>query len=120
MRAARTALSALTLVLLAGSLAGCGGEQADSDSPPDPALTITFAEGDVSPKGERVSMDAGTPFEFTVVADEAGTLHVHSSPEQELDYAEGTTELSLTIPKPGIVDVESHELEVIVVQLEAR
>ena len=45
---------------------------------------------------------------------------MHSSPEQELEYDAGTTTLELTIDQPGVVDVESHDLEKTIVQLEVR
>ena len=45
---------------------------------------------------------------------------MHSKPEQELEYGEGTTTLPLTIDKPGVVDVESHDLEKVIVQLEVE
>jgi hypothetical protein len=43
---------------------------------------------------------------------------VHSTPEQEIAFEKGTTTEKLTIDKPGIVDVEDHELEQVIVQLE--
>ena len=46
---------------------------------------------------------------------------MHSTPEQELEYGAGTTTLTLdAIDQPGIVDVESHHLEKVIVQLEVR
>ena len=45
---------------------------------------------------------------------------MHSSPEQEIEYAAGTTDKTLTIDQPGVVDVESHHLEKLIVQLEVR
>ena len=45
---------------------------------------------------------------------------MHSDPEQELEYDEGTTTLTMTIDKPGLVDVESHTLDKVIVQLEVE
>jgi uncharacterized cupredoxin-like copper-binding protein len=72
----------------------------------------------VTPKGERVEVKSGEPVELVVKADKPGELHVHSTPEKELKYGAGTTTLTLTIDQPGVVDVESHDLDVVVVQLE--
>ena len=72
----------------------------------------------MTPNGERVAVDAGQPIEIVVKADAPGELHVHSTPEQELAYGTGTTTLKLTLDEPGVVDVESHHLEVVIVQLE--
>jgi hypothetical protein len=43
---------------------------------------------------------------------------VHSSPEQEIEFDKGTSTKELTIDQPGIVDVEDHALEQVIVQLE--
>ena len=45
---------------------------------------------------------------------------MHSTPEQEIDYDAGTTEHEITIDRPGVVEVESHEPDSIVLQLEVR
>ena len=45
---------------------------------------------------------------------------MHSSPEQEIEYDAGTTDKTLTIDQPGVVDVESHTLDKLIVQLEVR
>ncbi len=64
-------------------------------------------------------MKVGQPITLHVTADAPGEIHVHSSPEQELEYDQGTTDVQLTpITTPGTVDVESHALEKVIVQLE--
>ena len=81
-------------------------------------IEITFSGDTVEPNGERVEVKAGEEITLEVKADEPGELHVHSNPEQELPYGAGTTTLKLTIDEPGVVEVESHELEKVIVQLE--
>ncbi|MEZ5096759.1 MAG: hypothetical protein R2731_11960 [Nocardioides sp.] len=111
---ARLLVAALAaLVLLMG---GC----AQDDASPGKATTIevTFADGDVTPKGERVEVEHGQPITFQISADEAGTLHVHSTPEQEIEYDAGESTHAVTIDQPGVVEVESHDLDVVVVQLQ--
>ena len=61
---------------------------------------------------------AGEEIEIVIKSDEAGEPHVHSEPEQVLEDAAGTTNLTLTIDEPGVVDVERHEPEALVLQLE--
>ncbi len=122
----RRLTSVLAILFLAlPLLAGCGEDENPNggSSPTDGGGTTTRVEiefeGDqVTPKGERVEVAAGEPVELVVKADAPGELHVHSTPEKELAYGAGTTTLTLTIDEPGVVDVESHELEVVVVQLE--
>jgi FtsP/CotA-like multicopper oxidase with cupredoxin domain len=65
-----------------------------------------------------LALGVGEEVEVVVKSDTEGSLHVHSNPEQELDYGAGTTTLKLTIEDPGVVEVESHELETTVLQLE--
>jgi hypothetical protein len=87
-------------------------------SPTGTTVDITIKAGKVSPNGDRVKADVGRPITLHVDADTAGELHVHSSPEQEIAFPRGSSTKQLTIDTPGIVDVEDHELEQVVVQLE--
>ncbi len=119
-------LAPLVLVV-AASLTGCGGDDpgpadtpsvsTDADSV---AVTITREDGQFTPNGERVELGVGQSLVVTVTADEAGELHVHSTPEQEIAYESGTSEHEITIDRPGVVEVESHDPDSIVLQLEVR
>jgi hypothetical protein len=68
--------------------------------------------------GERVTAALGEPVTLNIDADTAGELHVHSTPEQEIEFARGVSTKMLTIDQPGVVDVEDHELEKVIVQLQ--
>ncbi len=117
----RRTASTLTVLLCALTLlAGCDDDAAGPPASGGDATTveITFSDGSVTPNGERVEVQAGEPIELVVKADQPGELHVHSNPEQELEYGAGTTTLRLTLDQPGVVDVESHHPKVVVVQLE--
>ena len=113
-----------SLAVLAFTLAtstACGDEaEVQTGSDETRTINITFTGDSVSPNGERVEVEVGQPIELVVKADEGGEIHVHSTPEQELAYEAGTTTLKLTIDKPGVVDVEAHDLEQTIVQLEVR
>ena len=74
----------------------------------------------ITPNGERVEVAAGEPVVLVITSDTAGELHVHSTPEQEVAYDAGTSEHELTIDRPGVVEVESHEPALVVLQLEVR
>jgi hypothetical protein len=134
------AVAALTLAL---SLAGCGadtdeaqGEPATgsvsgetSSSPPGrqstkPApqeagatLAVTVDGDQVSPVGERLEMSAGDVLTVRITSDRAGELHVHSSPEQYVEFGQGRTRQRLTIDMPGQVDVEEHDSGALVARL---
>jgi hypothetical protein len=124
MRRALATLAVLTLAL--GATAACGGD--DSSSPTgsgssdEPKVIEVTVDGDsVTPNGDRVEVQHGQPIELEVTADAPGEIHVHSEPEQELEYDKGTSTVEIEpIDAPGIVDVESHTLDKTIVQLEVR
>ena len=142
-----TALVApLTVSLaLALGLTACGGDEPSTDatstsspsetqgssetaSPSDepepedtgPAIDITRENDRFTPNGERLDAEVGQPLTITISSDVAGELHVHSVPEQEIAYDAGTSEHQITVDRPGVVEVESHEPDLIVLQLEVR
>ena len=92
----------------------------DTVTPEAQTIDITVSGDTVTPSGERVDAKVGEEIILHVTADAPGEIHVHSSPEQELEYEAGTTDLPLTIDQPGLVDVESHTLDMVIVQLEVR
>ena len=114
MRGAVLAVAALVSVL---ALGGCSEEPSEAQESGPTSVTITF-EGGEAPPPERVEVAVGEEVEIVVKSDTEGELHVHTDPEQELEYGAGTTTLKLTVDEPGVVEVESHELEATVLQLE--
>lgn len=109
----------LTGVALLATVTACGDEK-KAGSEDVVTIDITIKDGKVDPSGDRVDVDAGQPVDLVVTADEPGELHIHSDPEQQLDYKAGTTTLPIAIDRPGVVAVESHELDQVIVQLEVR
>jgi hypothetical protein len=120
----RRAFAVLALVVCTVGLVGCGDDDDSSDGggdQPTKTIDVTIEGDDLTPNGDRVEVKVGQPIEFVVKADAEGEIHVHSDPEREFEYAEGTTTLPpFTIDKPGIVEVESHNLEKTIVQLEVK
>ena len=121
-------LAPLALVLSLG-LTACGGSddadppagtQSSSNEGDSVAVTVTREGDSFTPNGERVELAVGQTLVLTVTADEAGEMHVHSTPEQEVAYEAGTSEHEITIDRPGVVEVESHEPDTVVLQLEVR
>jgi hypothetical protein len=117
----RALASATVLTLAMLGLGACGDD--DSSGPSGDAtpisIDVTFDGDTVTPNGERVQVATGQPVELNVTADAAGEIHVHSDPEQELEYDAGTSTVEIApIDQPGVVDVESHDLDAVIVQLE--
>lgn len=134
--------SALTLAV---TLVGCGSDEPTTEEPTDPTTSSTpeqtpdetpeetpepsepavpeieiVFEGGEAPSVERVQVEVGERVALVVRSDQPGELHVHSDPEQTLAYGAGTTRLPLTIDRPGVVEVERHDPEALVLQLEVR
>ena len=122
-------LAAPLAIVLSLGLTACGGSddadppagtQSSSNEGDSVAVTVTREGDSFTPNGERVELAVGQTLVLTVTADEAGEMHVHSTPEQEVAYEVGTSEHEITIDRPGVVEVESHEPDTVVLQLEVR
>jgi len=96
------------------------GDQTSTTEGDSVAVTVTREGGTFTPNGERVELGVDQTLVLTITADEAGEFHVHSTPEQEIAYEAGTSEHEITVDRPGVVEVESHEPASIVLQLEVR
>ncbi|WP_249423787.1 hypothetical protein [Nocardioides coralli] len=112
---------ALLVTVLATLLAlsGCGSDEpAEGSGGSGDTIELDF-QGDDAPPVERVEMKPGQEIELVITSDEPGELHVHSAPEEQtIDYTAGTTTVTLSIDQPGVVDVERHDPEQLVLQLE--
>jgi hypothetical protein len=113
-------LSLGVALVLPLALAACGGEEGTAPTGGDEPVVIevTFADGTVDPKGDRVQVGVGQEVVFEITAEEAGELHAHTTEELELAYPAGESEQTMVVDQPGVVDVESHDLDQIVVQLQ--
>lgn len=116
----RTLIAAAALLLAALSLSACSNDSGGSTSSSGgtTSIDITIKGGKVTPNGDRVKAKVGKPITLHIDADTAGEIHVHSTPEQEIPFPKGTSTKKLTIDKPGIVDVEDHALDQVIVQLQ--
>ena len=133
------AVGAVSALVLALSLTGCGSDKKSPGAEPEHELSATPAaevstapaadakviaiklSGEtVSPDSEEVKVERNQPIVLQINADKAGELHVHSSPEHHIEYPAGTSTATLTFKNPGVIDVESHALDKLIVQLEVR
>jgi hypothetical protein len=97
---------------------GSSSEGAKGPSREGTTVDITIKDGRVTPNGERVTVKVGEPVRLRIDADTAGEIHVHSTPEQQIEFDKGSSTKTLTIETPGIVDVEDHALGQVIVQLQ--
>lgn len=110
------------LVLLTALVAGCSQENDEpTESSSDPVVVnVTVKDGEVTPNGDRVEAEVGQPITFVIDSDVSNELHVHSTPEHTLAFEPGETEETITIDRPGVAEVEIHDPEVVVVQLQVQ
>jgi hypothetical protein len=116
------AAAAVMTCTLAG-LSACGDDDnaggADCSSDADPkVIKVRFADGKVTPSGDRVDVEVCQEVQFIVAADEAGEIHIHSEPEHVLEYDEGEKVFKVSFEKPGVIEVEGHDPDRTIVQLE--
>lgn len=137
--APRRLLTAALITACALALTACGGSkdhaaksedleltatpmaQVTADPPADAkVIDVTVGKDSVTPSGTKVDVKRDQPIVFRIDAAEAGELHVHSSPAKAIDYPAGTSQVQISIDKPGVIEAEIENLGKLVVQLEVR
>jgi ribosomal protein L15 len=103
-----------------GNDSGSGGSGGSGNTGKSTTIDITIKGDNVTPHGDRVKAKVNTPITLKIKADKAGQIHVHSTPEQHIDFPKGESTKKLTIKQPGIVDVEDHALDKVIVQLQVQ
>jgi hypothetical protein len=83
-------------------------------------IEITIEGDTVDPNGTKVDVEANEPVILDITSDAPGEIHIHSTPEQEIEYDAGQSSHTVTFDRPGVVEVESHTLEKVIVQLQVR
>ncbi len=114
----RVLAAAVAILCTLATATACSDDSDGGGSDDVKTIEITFSGDTVTPSGERVEVDANQPIDLVVTADAPGEIHVHSEPEHTISYSEGTETFEIAIDKPGVVEVESHNLDEIIVQLE--
>lgn len=111
--------SVLTVLVLGMTTACSTTSGANSPSSSDGAgasarkvIKVTFSGGKVTPIAEQVDVNVGQTVILDITADTAGEIHVHSTPEQHVEYLVGHTQASLgSFAFPTQIEVESHTLD---------
>lgn len=137
----RRLVAAALVTAIAVILAGCGGGSGDDGDAPEgtgtvsatPAGQVTVAppadatvigviitDDSVSPDGAKISAEVDQPIVLEIDAVAEGELHVHSTPELTITYPAGKSQVKFELDQPGVVDVEDHGLDMLIVQLEVR
>ena len=119
------------LVATAPALTACSGDsssQSDTtsstgSSSASPAtggttVDITIKAGKVTPNGDRVKATVGAPVTLHIDADKPGSCTCTPARSRRSPSRPAPAPRSSPSTEPGIVDVEDHALEQVIVQLE--
>lgn len=90
------------------------------EEPTAPTVGVRIADERVTPNAEQVDVSVGETLVFEIVSDRPGELHVHSKPEQFVEFGEGRTRAEISITTPGSVKVEEHDTSAVVAIVEVR
>lgn len=90
------------------------------EEPTAPTVRVQIADERVTPNAEQVDVSMGETLVFEIVSDRPGELHVHSKPEQFVEFGEGRTRAEISIRTPGSVKVEEHDTSAVVAIVEVR
>lgn len=85
-----------------------------------PALEISITDDKVQPNAVDLDLAVGEPLTITFDTDRGGELHVHSKPEQYIEFEAGTSTEELVIETPGSVEIEEHDTEAVVAVVQVR
>jgi hypothetical protein len=86
--------------------------------PAGPMLAVEIQGETVRPNAVEIRLDVGEPLAMTFDTDRAGELHVHSKPEQYVEFEAGTSTRELVVETPGSVKIEEHDTGAVVAVVE--
>jgi ABC-type phosphate transport system substrate-binding protein len=129
MRRSAATVTALLAVLMLTLATGCSSSSSSGNAPASQGadtsnrkvIEITFSGGTVTPIAEQVNVNVGQTVVLDITADTAGEIHVHSTPEQHVEYGVGHTQVPLNpLTIPGTIEVESHSLKKTILILQVQ
>lgn len=91
-----------------------------SEDPSRVELAITLADGKAEPNGERLDVALGTTVVITVTSDREDEVHVHGFDLEILVKPGKTVTKEFVADQTGSFEIESHEPEFLLVQLQVR
>jgi heme/copper-type cytochrome/quinol oxidase subunit 2 len=82
------------------------------------AIRVTVVDGTVTPPPSRVAVPLGSPVALTVTSDVADEIHVHGYELEEPVAAGSSVTIQFTADQAGLFEVETHETEKLLLQLQ--
>jgi Flp pilus assembly protein TadG len=116
-RLTSVAIAALT----AATLAGCSSGSDGSGSGKGPvAVKVAVKDGKVEPPTHRVDVKVGQKVRLTVTSDQDDELHIHGVDIEKPLHAGRPLTVEFAENQSGVFEVETHESNLQLVQLEVR
>ena len=127
----RYATGVVALTLGAALFTGCGSATAPSGDTPAAStgavvaplvIDITQSQGKLTPSGQKLDVKVGQTVRLTVTSDADDEIHAHTGGDgYELKVKAGQPATGeFVLSSPGSFEVESHNLEQVIVVLNAR
>jgi heme/copper-type cytochrome/quinol oxidase subunit 2 len=117
----RSRLAVIALAVAATSmLAGCGGSSETSGAAKTDVIKVAVKDGKVTPATHRVKVNQGDTVRLEVTTDTADEVHVHGINIEKETVAGKPTRITFKADEPGVYEVETHETELQLMQLEVR
>ena len=83
-------------------------------------VTVAVSDGKVTPAPHRVDVPLGSQVRLLVTSDVDDEVHVHGFDVEEELVAGRTTTIELSADQPGLYEVETHERDLQLLQLEVH
>ncbi len=83
-------------------------------------VEVDVADGQVRTDDDRVEVTAGTAVRLVVTSDVDDELHVHGVDQTAELIAGQPTTVEFTVDEPGVFEVETHESDLLLLQLLVR
>ncbi|HEX4698782.1 MAG TPA: hypothetical protein VH857_05405 [Actinomycetes bacterium] len=110
---------ALVLWLLA--LTACaGGSSSGGSAGGTDVIKVSVSNGKVHPADHREDVSVGDTVKLTVSSDRDDIVHVHGVNIEKPVSAGGSVTITFKVTDPGIYEVETHESDLTLLQIEAR
>jgi plastocyanin len=112
-------IAALVLSLLA--LTACaGGSSSGGSAGGTDVINVAVSNGKVHPADHREDVSVGDTVKLTVSSDRDDIVHVHGVNIEKPVSAGASVTITFKVTDPGIYEVETHESDLTLLQIEAR
>lgn len=80
------------------------------------AVEITVKGDQLTPNAGQVKVKVGDAVDLHITSDRAGELHLHTTPDQHIEFQAGETAATVKLTRPGRIELEEHESGKLLVQ----